>query len=40
MLKKGSLLIKIKYRKKVLEEEIIGLINAPDHVYDIKDGIS
>ncbi|MBP3708146.1 MAG: ABC transporter permease [Clostridia bacterium] len=29
--------IKIKYEKETLEEEIIGLINVPDHVYDIKD---
>ena len=29
--------IKIKYDGLELEEEIIGLINVPDHVYDIKD---
>lgn len=29
--------IKIKYDKETLEEKIIGLINVPDHVYDIKD---
>lgn len=29
--------IKIKYDKIELEEKIIGLINVPDHVYDIKD---
>lgn len=29
--------IKIKYDKTVIEEEIVGLINIPDHVYDIKD---
>ncbi len=29
--------IKIKYGKETLEEEIIALINVPDHVYDIKD---
>ena len=29
--------IKIKYDKMTLEEEIIGLVNIPDHVYDIKD---
>ena len=29
--------IKIKYEKAILEEEIVGLINIPDHVYDIKD---
>lgn len=29
--------IKIKYDKEILEEEIVGLINIPDHVYDIKD---
>ena len=35
-LKVGDI-IKIKYDKDILEEEIIGLINIPDHVYDIKD---
>ncbi len=35
-LKVGDI-IKIKYEKETLEEEIIGLINVPDHVYDIKD---
>lgn len=29
--------IKIKYDNAILEEEILGLINIPDHVYDIKD---
>lgn len=29
--------IKIKYNNTILEEEIVGLINIPDHVYDIKD---
>lgn len=29
--------IKIKYEKAILEEQIIGLVNIPDHVYDIKD---
>ena len=29
--------IKIKYENATLEEKIIGLINVPDHVYDIKD---
>lgn len=35
-LKVGDI-IKIKYDKEILEEEIVGLINIPDHVYDIKD---
>ena len=35
-LKVGDI-IKIKYDKEILEEKIIGLINVPDHVYDIKD---
>lgn len=29
--------IKIKYNNTILEEKIVGLINIPDHVYDIKD---
>ena len=29
--------IKVKFEKEVLEEKILGLINVPDHVYDIKD---
>ena len=29
--------LKIKYDGEVLEEKIIGLINVPDHVYDVKD---
>ena len=29
--------IKIKYDTFVLEEEILGLINVPDHIYDVKD---
>lgn len=29
--------IKIKYDNITLEEEVKGLINVPDHVYDIKD---
>lgn len=29
--------IKIKYDTETIEEEILGLINVPDHVYDIKD---
>lgn len=29
--------IKIKYDTFVLEEEILGLINVPDHLYDVKD---
>jgi putative ABC transport system permease protein len=29
--------IKIKYDTFTLEEEILGLINAPDHLYDVKD---
>lgn len=35
-LKVGDI-IKIKYENIVLEEKIVGLINVPDHVYDIKD---
>ncbi len=31
-------IIKIKYDNTVIEEVIVGLINIPDHVYDIKDG--
>ena len=29
--------IKIKYDGETLEEKVLGLINIPDHVYDIKD---
>lgn len=29
--------IKIKYDSFVLEEKIVGLINVPDHLYDVKD---
>lgn len=29
--------IKIKYDSFTLEEEIVGLINVPDHIYDVKD---
>ncbi len=29
--------LKIKYDGYVFEEKIIGLINVPDHVYDVKD---
>ena len=29
--------IKIQYDTFILEEEILGLINIPDHLYDIKD---
>ena len=29
--------IKIKYDSFVLEEKILGLINVPDHIYDVKD---
>ena len=29
--------IKIKYDTFTLEEKIIGLINVPDHIYDVKD---
>ena len=29
--------IKIKYDGETLEEKIVGLINVPDHVYDVKD---
>ena len=35
-LKVGDIL-KIKYDDYVFEEEIVGLINVPDHVYDVKD---
>jgi putative ABC transport system permease protein len=35
-LKVGDL-IKIKYDTFTLEEEILGLINVPDHLYDVKD---
>lgn len=35
-LKIGDVL-KIKYDGYVFEEEIVGLINVPDHVYDVKD---
>ena len=35
-LKVGDIL-KIKYDGETLEEKIIGLINVPDHVYDVKD---
>lgn len=35
-LKIGDML-KIKYNGYVFEEEIIGFINVPDHVYDVKD---
>ena len=30
-------IIKIKYDGETLEEKVLGLINVPDHVYDIKD---
>lgn len=30
-------IIKIKYENITLEEKIVGLVNIPDHVYDIKD---
>ncbi len=29
--------LKIKYEKNILEEKILGLINVPDHIYDLKD---
>jgi putative ABC transport system permease protein len=29
--------LKVKYDGYVFEEEIVGLINVPDHVYDVKD---
>jgi putative ABC transport system permease protein len=29
--------VKIKYDTFTLEEEILGLINVPDHLYDVKD---
>lgn len=29
--------IKIKYDSFILEEKILGLINVPDHIYDVKD---
>ena len=29
--------LKIKYDGHVFEEKIVGLINVPDHVYDVKD---
>ncbi len=35
-LKIGDIL-KIKYDGYVFEEKIVGLINVPDHVYDVKD---
>ena len=35
-LKVGDI-VKIKYDSIILDEEIIGLINVPDHIYDIKD---
>ena len=35
-LKAGDTL-KIKYDGYIFEEEIVGLINVPDHVYDVKD---
>ena len=35
-LKVGDML-KLKYDGYVFEEKIIGLINVPDHVYDVKD---
>ena len=30
-------IIKIKYDSFILEEEILGLINVPDHLYDVQD---
>ena len=30
-------ILKIKYDGYVFEEKIVGLINVPDHVYDVKD---
>jgi putative ABC transport system permease protein len=35
-LKVGDM-VKIKYDTYTLEEEILGLINVPDHLYDVKD---
>lgn len=29
--------IKIKYDNLVLEEEVLGFVNIPDHIYDVKD---
>lgn len=29
--------IKIKYDNTILEEVVLGLVNVPDHVYDVKD---
>ena len=29
--------LKIKYEDLILEEKILGLINVPDHIYDVKD---
>ena len=29
--------IRIKYDNLVLEEEVLGFVNIPDHIYDIKD---
>ena len=29
--------LKIKYENNILEEKILGLINVPDHIYDLKD---
>ena len=29
--------LKVKYDKEIIEEKIVGFINVPDHVYDIKD---
>ena len=29
--------LKLKYDGYIFEEEIVGLINVPDHVYDVKD---
>ena len=29
--------LKIKYDTFILEEKIVGIINVPDHVYDVKD---
>ena len=29
--------IKIQYDSFILEEKILGLINVPDHIYDVKD---
>lgn len=30
--------LKVKYDGYVLDEKIIGFINSPDHLYDVKDG--